>query len=298
MNDPEKQAKLESRLVIFSSLALVFSFLVSLRGTGERGSTLAAALSFGIPIVIMICLVVMGMRVLGRLAPGEEGRGQTMLFLVLGVAAGLGVLFLRLPAGAPAERPTTTAPPRATASPSAERDFTTRLGDAAKSLSAAIDRAAASKWQQTAARDSEELRQLPIEDLRNYRVSVRAMLEGAQRLEVLLSLPGNEPFLAAAKRELEARGLADASELDAGLMRLTARIGVVSEKLYDLMEANWEDWRGHGIPAKGAETAPWQRKARALEDEAAALQAELQRFAASASPSMSPSNTPAREKRP
>jgi TPR repeat protein len=98
MNESDQKAKAEARLLTGSSLTLVFLLITSFAQSGERESPLMVFFTFGLPIAATICVIVLGARVTGRIAPGAPGRGKPLFFMVLGIIAGLGALFLRLTA--------------------------------------------------------------------------------------------------------------------------------------------------------------------------------------------------------
>ena len=277
MGDPDRQAKIEARLLIICPLALIFSFLTSLARTGERQSELATALSLGIPIVVTICTLVIGMRVLSRIAPGESGRGRTVFFIVIGLLAGSGTLFLRLTAGARAEYQPTPRFGSAATSTGAQVDEAAiaELAAAVKEWYAAIDASAATRWREVSKRNMAALRQLELEELRAYRAAGRAERDAVLRVEALVTKLESAGNLIATKRELEARRMADPGDLDPKVLRLLARTTVLGDDLNALMEANWDEWRAHGLPAKESATLTWQKEAHALLDEMLSLRPEL-----------------------
>ena len=260
MNDPDRQAKIEKLLLIICPLGLVLSLLTSHRDS-EREGGLVAFLSVGIPIVIIICVIMLGKRVLGRIPTGAPGRGTPIFFMVLGIAAGLILIGLRFTNGSNDLSPAD----QMAASVKEMKSATLEWSDAKQTL----DR---TRWQQAAVR-KEELRELSLEELRTYRVAQDTFHFCLKHAETVLTKLEKNGMLASVTRELVSRGY-DRDALDPILMHTLVRMAAAGHELSGLMEANFEDWRANGIPDREHAMKPWQKKARALSDEILSLQAE------------------------
>jgi hypothetical protein len=271
MNDPNRQAKMEKLLLIICSLGLVLSLLTSHRG-GESESGLVASLSVGLPIVIMICVAILGTRVLGRIPKGAPGRGTPIFFMVLGIAGGLILIGLRFTNGSN-DRPPAD---RMAASVGEMKSATMEWSDAKQTLER-------TRWQQAAVHQ-EELRELSLEDLRIHRVALDTFHFCLKHAETVLTKLEKNGMLAYVTRELVSRGY-DREGFDPKLMHILVRMAAANHEMNELMEANFEDWRANGIPDREHAIKPWQKKARALSDEILSLQAELgKRSEAAATP--------------
>jgi len=260
MNDPDRQAKIEKLLLIICPLGLVLSLLTGHRSRESEGN-LVAFLSVGLPIVIIICVAILGMRVLSRTPRGAPGRGTPIFFMVLGIAAGLVPIGLRF-----ANSANDLSPADQTAASVKEmKSATMEWSDAKQTL----DR---TRWQQAAVR-KEELRELSLEELRTYRVAQDTFHFCLKHAETVLAKLEKNGMLASVTRELVSRGY-DRDVFDQTLMHTLVRMTAAGHELSGLMEANFEDWRVNGIPDREQAMKPWQKKARALNDEILSLQAE------------------------
>jgi hypothetical protein len=260
MNDPHRQAKIEKLLLIICPLGLVLSFLT--RGRGEAESGFVAFLSAGIPVVIVICVVILGTRVLGRIPTGAPGRGTPIFFMVLGIVAGLILVGLRFSNGSGDLSPT-----EERAALVKELKAATREWSDAKQT---VDR---TRWQQAAV-GNEELRELSLEDLRNYRIAQDTLTFCLKHAETVLTKLQKNGMLASVTQQLVSRGF-DRDACDPTLIGILVRIGATGDELSRLMEANFDDWRANGLSDPEHTMKPWQKKARTLRDEILSLQADL-----------------------
>ena len=260
MKDPDGQAKIEKLLLVICPLGLVLSLLTSHRG-GEEESGLVALLSVGLPVVIVICVAILGMRVLGRIPTGAPGRVTPIFFMVLGVAAGLILIGLRFTNGSNDLSPAD----QKAALVKEMKSATLEWSDAKQTL----DR---TRWQQAAVR-KEELRELSLEELRTYRIKQDTFHFCLKHAETVLAKLEKNGMLASVTRELVSRGY-DRDALDPTLMHTLVRMAAAGHELSGLLEANFEDWRANGIPDREHALKPWEKKARALSDEILPLQAE------------------------
>jgi hypothetical protein len=273
MSDPDRQAKVEKLLLIICPLGLVLSLLTSHRG-GESESGLVAFLSVGLPIVIVFCVIILGLRVLARIPTGAPGRGLPIFFMVLGIAAGLILLGLRFTNGS------NDLPPADQMAVSVKeiKLATMEWSDAKQTL----DR---TRWQQ-AALGKEELRDLSLEDLRVHRTAQDTFHFCLKHAEIVLTKLEKNGMLASVTRELVSRGY-DRDAFNPRLMHLLVRMAAAGHELTGLMEANFEDWRANGIPDREHAMKPWQKKARALSDEILSLEAEAAAVKGGPEPSQS-----------
>lgn len=261
MNDPDRRAKIEKLLLIICPLGLVLSLLTSRRGSAGEGG-LVGCLSVGIPVVIVICVIILGKRVLGRIPRGAPGRGTPIFFMVLGIAAVLILLGLRFTNGSNDLSPT-----EERAALTKELKAATREWSDAKQT---LDR---TRWQKAAV-GNEELRELSLEDLRDYRIAQDTLTFCLKHAETVLTKLEKNGTLASVTQQLVSRGY-DRDACDPTLIHILVRIGATGDELSRLMQANFDDWRANGLSEPEHEMKPWQKKARALRDEILSLQADL-----------------------
>ena len=272
MKDPNRQAKVEKALLIICPLGLVLSVLTSLHPSGESEGCLVTLLSVGLPIVITICVIVLGKRVLSRIPPGGPGRGAPIFFMVLGAVAGLALLILRLTSGS--DPAPSSAWAKSTAGGVKEmRAAILEWSDSQKT----VDN---TRWQKAAVA-KEELRELSREDLHTQWAAQEQFQFSIWHLETVLVELQKKGTLVAVKTELLSRGV-DPDMFNLTLVRTLRRMALAGRDLSALMEANFEDWRVHGIPDKENAVTPWQKKASGLIDEILALKAEAIRQSESA----------------
>lgn len=106
-----------------------------------------------------------------------------------------------------------------------------------------------------------QLRKLSREDLGDYRRAQRALLESHEQVMSLF-------------QEAQAKGLDPFNPgVDLGgahwklaTWRTSLKVFTIAYAQTELVEQNWEDWRGHGPEPKG-KTKPWQKKAQQLQSE-------------------------------
>ena len=265
MNDPNRQHKVEKILLIICPLGLVLSLLESFGRGGEREGGVVGLLSIGLPIVVTICVIMLGKRVLARIPPGAPGRGTPVFFMALGIVAGLVLLILRISDGSN-DQPSSASWAKSTAG------GVTKMSRAIAEWSDSQKTLDNTRWQKTAVSKG-ELRELSLEDLRAHRSAQDYFQHSVWHLETVLVELQKHGTLSSVKSELIARG-ADPNMFDLALMKTLQRMAVAGRDLSKLMEANFEDWRAHGLPEKENAVTPWQKKASALIDEILALQAE------------------------
>jgi hypothetical protein len=269
MNDPDRQAKIEKLLLIICPLGLVLSLLT--RGRGEAESGLVAFLSVGIPVVIVFCVIVLGKRVLGRIPRGAAGRGTPIFFMVLGIGAGLILIGVRFTNGSNHLSPTEERAALVKELKAATREWS----DAKQTL----DR---TRWQQAAV-GNEELRELSLEDLRNYRIAQDTLTFCLKHAETVLTKLEKNGMLAEVTQQLVSRGY-DRDVCDPRLIHILVRIGATGDELSRLMQANFDDWRANGLSDPEQAMKPWQKKARALRDEILSLKDDLVKKSQAAAP--------------
>jgi hypothetical protein len=267
MNDPDRQAKIEKLLLALCPFAIIFSLITSLADDGERESLTASLLSIGLPIVVTISVILLGVRVLGRTPAGTSGRGSAIFFMTLGIVAGVAVLMVRFNPG-PHDLPPTSSP---AVTLSAEA---TELKAALVDWSAFHEKLKKARWQATAMR-GEDLRELGLEDLRETLAAQREFRDACQRYHQLLTNLRDRGRLPSVRRELLAHGTPPNS-LNPEISRMITRLIAAGYEANLLVEANWEEYRRDGLStSKEDAVAPWQKEALALREEMISLKAAM-----------------------
>jgi hypothetical protein len=265
MNDPERQAKIEKLLLAICPFALIFSLITSLAGDGERESAAMSLLSIGLPMVVTISVILLGIRVLGRTPAGTPGRGSAIFFMALGIAVGVTVLIVRFNPG-PHDLSQTVSP---AVTLSAEA---TELKAALVDWSVLHEKLKKARWQATAMRGG-DFRELGLEDLRETLTAQREFRDACQRYLQLLTKLKDRGTLPSVRRELLSQGTPPNS-LNPEITRMITRLIAAGYEANLLVEANWEEYRMHGLStSKEDAVAPWQKEALALREEMISLQA-------------------------
>jgi hypothetical protein len=296
------QQKVERRLLGFVCFALVFSLLVHFAvRSAEKPSSGELGADILIHVLLFATLATLGSRVL-RAAP-ETSRGGWIFVIILGAAAGLAEVAIRLPKErAPRFADSeTSAPSPALAAVAAGPEFAPL--DPSTSLEAAQAPSATPrpvpvfnpnelllKSRLTMVKVQQERQFADIEGSRWALATKNGDLEKRraltpQDLAKFLALQadylksvdeGLTVWEEAEKKNVDISSVfAGSVDANPGLWRAFAEFMRLSHRYHQLLAENWPEYRRQGIKPPSGEPKPWQQQAQAWDKEMDAMLAKM-----------------------
>lgn len=295
----ERNEAVERILLVVIPLSLIFDIGKQLffpETNGEWPSPTVTFMTVAAELGMVIGVAGLTLRRLKSQQGSGNAAGAWMVLPVIGLLAGLGLLATRLVGG-----PRGELPPRSTQSsaeelpPELER-VAVRLTEFLESFEKGEAEVVKTRVMQTMQKAPRELGKLSREDLRDYGIKQRAMLDAIDRGIQFLSEPGASDKIDRLYRQPAVRKITrdvKRGEFELRRWQLVRKIWGGTDRVVTIIGENWDEWRSiESFPAE-AEQKPWQKEIRQLQGELASAKKELEELiGASEATTTAPKPTP------
>ncbi len=246
-----------------AAICLVLTFVWRLLPADELPSPTLNILSILIELGLVIGFVGLAPSVL-RSLPAGSARGGWIFLLIVGIAAALGIISIRVSGG-----PRVELPPRTSIDSTGAQEMPKRLRSFISTAGTIGDRLMASRWMQAlATRDPARVRTLTRRDLEDARAIYRDLLDS---IEQILKV-----FAEAESKRIDVSGTSTVPGANRPGTWRVAREGYSAA--YDYMgviDQHWDEWRANPFPDDETDLKPWQREVQRLGGVAAARSKEF-----------------------
>ena len=232
-----------------------------------------------IDLAIAVGLIGLGRRVLKAVPRGTDGRGKWLFVSAVGIVSLLGILVIQMNGGQRVEWQPRAQANHAPALPADLKDMVSRVEALVASYQKADAEITETRWARTAAkREPRQLRLLDREDLREYLVKQRAVLDAIDKMLQFLAEPRLVNDFKRVWTYAESQGLTAGRErpdINPAPWHLLREVYGSVYEMNKLVDENWEEWRSREAATPEAEQKPWQRETKRLAAKAAAAQKQL-----------------------
>jgi hypothetical protein len=292
---PDRTLKRDRVLFAIVAIYLTITFIRRLFPTTEFPRKSEIILRVVIELALAVGLIGLGRRILKAIPRGTPGRGKWLFLFVAGLVSLFGIFAIQLTGGQRVEwqpRSKVTAP----ALPADLKAMVSRIEGLVESYQKADAELRATRWAQTSATgDPKQLAKLPREDLREYLVKERALLNAIDRMREYLAEPRLADDFNRIWSYAESQGLTAGRErpdFDPRPWRLLREIYGPASELNTIVEENWEEWRLLKSPVPEAERKPWQKEIVRLSAQVESARKELKQLLDAPGSAATPQATP------
>ena len=284
----ERNEAVERILLVVIPLSLIFDLgkhLFFPETNGEWPSPTVTFMTVAAELGMVIGVAGLTLRRLKSHQGPNNAAGAWMVLPVIGLLAGLGLLGTRLVGGSQGELP-----PRSTQSDSIRstaeelppelEKVAVRLTEFLESFNKGEAEVVKTRVMQTMHNAPRDLGKLSREDLRDYGVKQRTMLDAIDRGVQLLSEPGISDKIDRlySQPAVQNKLTREVKRAEFGLRRwqLVRKIWGDTDRVVTIIGENWDEWRSIESFPPEAEQKPWQKEIRQLQGELASAKKELE----------------------
>ena len=298
INDDKKGRAASTRdriLFVLVVLSLVFTCVGRLFPASEMARPTQSALMIVIELALGVGLVGLGIRILKGIPRGVAGRGIWIFLFGAGLVCFLAIFGIHLIGGQRVKSPQSRSvlvDPSMKALAAEIEIMNVRLNE----LKALVEKAAAdldnTRWERTGQATPNQLRNLGLEDLREYRSKQRALLDSIDRVLQYATESDFDGKSERLFRQAESQGLTlDRKRPDLRSWRVLRRERGASYELTRIVEEHWEEWRSLESFPPEADLNPWQKEMKRLTSEETSAANQLHQLSDPSSKATSPKET-------